>query len=421
MRTSAWIQRVLLICLLAGAMLAPLFVPGLRPTDFALRTMQRDLDRVADENAADHLRKIATFGEPAIPIVVGELASSYPPRSAAAYRVLNEELAKWRSLPPVDSSRRVAVLGRELAAHQPQMSSTPAAGAARLAMEILNWPVDRQAIDAVRLLADCRRVVGQQPVREPEQPPAAVPAEQVATAEEIGDDGPRLPSLPAPPTDAVAGSTSFSLSDESDSPGSETGPVRMALGDDPAAGGDDLPPVISGSASTEVASGGQPAGSQRFSLSDDASGDGQVAGPEPSLTANHLPPLDLRNFDDVEVMRHLHSDVHRYANAAHDELLRRGFTESHMQLAQQLFHRDPAIRQQLAFRLPNLADVDARPWLLQLSHDPHPSVRRAVIALLATSSDPQLHERLRQLEFEESDPALLEQVRNLLTDQRVMR
>ena len=388
MLPMTWMQRALLVSLLAAAMLAPLLIPGLRPSDFALRALQRQLQQATDEEAAVRLRQIAAFGEEAISVLVAELASPYPPRADEAYRVLHEQLRQWQSLPPATGSRRIARLAHELAVHQPRMSAPAASAAARLAGEILVWPIDRHAIDATLLLADCRTVVGDQPSSLPEV--AEAPAAAVSASE--GDSGPRLPTLPPPPEDAIVGAI--------------------------AAEDAGLPPVVSSNASSAAPSAAVPSSaSPRFSLTDDSTEPVEAG----DARSDFGPVVDLRSLTEVDVMRHLHHDNHRVAIAATDELLRRGFTELHLQLAMQLFHPHPRIRQQLANRLPTLPNIDARPWLMQLSHDPAAEVRRVVIALLATSSDPELHRRLQQLELEETDAALLQQVRSMLRDGETVR
>ena len=117
---------------------------------------------------------------------------------------------------------------------------------------------------------------------------------------------------------------------------------------------------------------------------------------------------------DWDVMRQLHADDVATASAAMIELWRRGFKERDFELAAQLFDPAPHVRVRLAESLPELSGVDPRPWLLWLSRDPHPSVRRAAITVIATSADPDLRDRLREIEREESDPEIVQQVQKML-------
>lgn len=48
--------------------------------------------------------------------------------------------------------------------------------------------------------------------------------------------------------------------------------------------------------------------------------------------------------------------------------------------------------------------VAPEPWLLILAKDPAPEVRLAVVTLLATSRDPQLVEKARQIALHDEDP-----------------
>ena len=81
---------------------------------------------------------------------------------------------------------------------------------------------------------------------------------------------------------------------------------------------------------------------------------------------------------------------------------------------------DPQVRLKLSRSVPRIPGIDPRVWLLWLSHDVDPSIRRETAAILATSPDPALKARLRELESEETDESVLRVVRRALEqgDQR---
>jgi hypothetical protein len=102
-------------------------------------------------------------------------------------------------------------------------------------------------------------------------------------------------------------------------------------------------------------------------------------------------------------MRQLHSAEGTEHSAAERELMRRGYTAFRLGVARRLTDPDPAVRRELAELLPQMSGLDARPWLLWLSEDADPSVRRAAAAILATSTDPKLRARWRELRVGEND------------------
>ena len=125
----------------------------------------------------------------------------------------------------------------------------------------------------------------------------------------------------------------------------------------------------------------------------------------PSLT-----PDELKTADSFDLLQRSCSLVEQTASAARAELVRRGFNEVHFDLARRLYSADPAVRKALARNLPGLRSVDAAPWLIQLSRDADPEVRRTAITLMATSGDPLLLEQVARIASKDSDPRIREQV-----------
>jgi hypothetical protein len=90
----------------------------------------------------------------------------------------------------------------------------------------------------------------------------------------------------------------------------------------------------------------------------------------------------VRELADMEVMRLLHHADYGVRFTAEKDLGRRGYTRDHLPLAKQLVHPDPRERRKLAEQLPRLANIDPRPWLLQLAEDDDLDVRRTAAGIL---------------------------------------
>jgi hypothetical protein len=112
-------------------------------------------------------------------------------------------------------------------------------------------------------------------------------------------------------------------------------------------------------------------------------------------------------LDVIELFNHLHAGRPQ-ATAARAELDRRGFSPRQIDVGEHLVSPDAAERLQWIEWLPGIRGVDARFWLLRLSHDPNPHVRRAAVGLLATDRDPEVVRRLQRVVVEDPD----ERIRN---------
>jgi len=96
------------------------------------------------------------------------------------------------------------------------------------------------------------------------------------------------------------------------------------------------------------------------------------------------------------------------ASAAAAELHRRGFSLREIELGKHLTSPDAAERAQHLATLPS-AGIAVKPWLMYLSGDPDAEVRRAAVAIMATSNDPELKAKLRELAITDADETVREQ------------
>lgn len=90
------------------------------------------------------------------------------------------------------------------------------------------------------------------------------------------------------------------------------------------------------------------------------------------------------------------------ASAAAAELHRRGFSLREIEIGKHLTSSDAAERTRYTEMLPS-AGIAVKPWLLYLSGDPDAEVRRAAVAIMATSNDPELRAKLRDLAITDPD------------------
>ena len=138
---------------------------------------------------------------------------------------------------------------------------------------------------------------------------------------------------------------------------------------------------------------------------------GQPSNEYPS--AQNEKRVDLGRLPDRVLFDLLHDDSYRQSKSARAQLVQRGFSDEELQLAEMLGDPDPQQRLRLADRLQR-ARVDPHRWWMWLSADSEPEVRRATIAILGTTSDPKLEQRLRRMELEEDNEMVKHQIRQIL-------
>lgn len=85
------------------------------------------------------------------------------------------------------------------------------------------------------------------------------------------------------------------------------------------------------------------------------------------------------------------------------ELRRRGFSQRELELGEHLTSNDPQERRRFARELPSLDVTESMPWLLRLCRDEDAEVRLIAVTIMATTNDPAVQERLRQLSIDDVD------------------
>ncbi len=400
--------------LIAGTLCAVAFC-YLRPFDlYLLTSWEAELSTLADEDVEVRLEQIAALGERGLPALVAALHSERQIVAQNAAAALQRKLAELELRSRDESSRIVAGLARELAARSKHPGPHSGSASTRLATRFLLWPIDRNSIDGERLVADCELII-----RAAKLSPRSLVAEQVDerldAQESLVSNGSELrPAEVAMPI--AAGSLPIELTnapplppqtarDSTELPATATAELRDLVPTQTPRTLDTLPSLAADGAATRKST--QPLGVEaRWSIA--PPNDTAFSPSGPTARPN------FRAMADLDVMRKLVSRDESLAREAVDELYRRGFQTKHFRLAELLVDPDPNVRLQLIQRLPQVSGIDSRPWLLWLSRDQDPVVRKAAVTVIATSSDPALQQRVSELANEETDDEVLRAVRQIL-------
>ena len=406
---------------------------------------RRQLDTVPDDQAGILLRQVAELGEPGIPVMVEALGSRRESVARAGKRTLLEQLDGWQILRAGSSSPKLATLADALAERVERFGPTARNDAADLAARILHWPLDSHAVDRRRVIAACERVFRAAAVRGGVAPRTGLSVGHLPPVGRPDTLRPGLPWAHRQPSAQEPADFGTSLVDLSRLPGGglpiesfsqPAAPQRAGttlLGDTPAQRPRRLPVPrfarrLDGWGQLDrsaVAPGGSTATPDPESAADrppPVPNTGRAMSlSEPADACPGSPPGSFWETETIRLMQWLESRDQPTAAAARAELIRRGFTEVHLELARRLFDPDPRLRKELARLLPGVQSVDAVPWLWWLSRDPDPEVRLVAIGLIATTGDATLLEQLEQAAREDPDPRIRQQARRIAEQRNVQR
>ncbi|MBP89218.1 MAG: hypothetical protein CMJ64_21295 [Planctomycetaceae bacterium] len=333
-----------------------------------------------------------------------------------AFELLQTYLDEQELVSADESSPRIAAMASVLGQHSERRGPFAADSSIKLATRLLLWPTARRGTDNEQLVADCETVI------------RTLAVDKTATAEQGGSSVVTIqyrefktpPIVSADALDLPGGGLMTELAEIPALPRAEYnlldndfGPLntvepqpfypvatRNILGM-PAETSDTLPSQQSLGNAMPLPR--PPAGLDL--LRDE---------PTPPKRQQAAPPQQLAERSDLEVMQQLAVGTPHAVQAALTELTRRGFRPRDLSLAERLVNPDPSVRLELANTLPQLSRIDSRPWLIWLSSDPDPLVRRSAVSIIATGDDPALFDHLRQVEQIETDDEVLRLIRRVL-------
>lgn len=423
---SARRNRWWVIVLMAAGLLPAAIWLRERPTQLLARHWSEQLATTPDALVPVQLAQLAELGEAGMPVIVGALAHQRPSIAEAAAGTLHRQLDQWQRLPVRDSSPRVGQLARELAARVEEWPPGPRGVAGDLARRIVRWPSTSDATGKAQRILDCERVLRA----------SSWVAQDPAKAANVADDRMPRESIQQPfdtarggSGDAVELTASLASGQPPADPATETPPsprivLGTTVGEHRPAGQPSLLdrwPVIAELPKSDVEAG-QHDDLLAMTVPSFVDTADQAQAPRPAADVDVDPhrsphgavPEPRRVWDpdatpDGDVRRLLHdhdvADRHGWETA----LRQRGFGPAEIAVARMVASPDVATRRQLAQALSRWP-VNPSRWLIVLSHDSDPEVRRAVISQMATAQDPALYRRLLEMEQVEADESVRRQL-----------
>lgn len=374
----------------------------------------RQLATVPDDQAAALLARIAELDQDGIPLLVDAMGSHREAVASGARRVLAERQQRWENLPWCEAAPRLLVLAESLAARGEGLPPTARREARRIAAWILRWRPAQSTPERPRMVAACEAIlkwpdggpgeaaVGAMPPPFLEQPDTPVrPAPSMEDLARLPGGG--LPVGVVPGRAAAGASGQDARSDTMGGTGTaDRGQMPHSPGD--ARAGEPAMPRPNSPAT--LAKGGLAEASRLPRPGITPAERGPPAGPA-------IDPRELERAHTLDLMRRLRTSGGDATAQIRAELVRRGFSEVHLELARRLFDPDPRARLELARRLPGLQSVDAEPWLVWLCEDEDAEVRAAAMALLATTGDPALLRRIERMAETDGDARVRRQAERL--------
>ncbi|HET6884423.1 MAG TPA: HEAT repeat domain-containing protein [Pirellulales bacterium] len=354
-----------------------------------------ELAAASGEEAQGPLTYLMTLRRPGITVVVRALASPNVATRELAYGMLSEELARCETAPGPEAGLRLADLAGALAENAGSLSPPSLPRVRHLSMRILALSKDLPGDDHTTLIACCQRVLAAcVPPREPPRPSGAalqmVPRHQSGAAQRLAQTS---SSGHGPPSNAL----DFAL----------LAAPKLARADAPGIAVYAEPGLFrpnDAAALVAKATGGHQTGGQQVDLAAYTHVADAPRSEDDALAARQR----VRGLDVIDVFSQL-NESGPVAAAARAELAARGFSPRQIEVGQHLVSPHAAERLQWAEWLPGIRGVDARFWLLRLSHDPNAEVRRAAVGLLATDRDPEVVRRLQRVVVEETDDRIRDQ------------
>lgn len=397
---STWVRWSLLALL--SLLAAWLAAPGMR-AGLAWH-WNRQLDRTPVAEWPVKLRRLLALGEPGLYRVACRVGDHRQELAEEAGEALHEQLDAWQIDDPSLAAARMTLLASTLAEQVESWSPQARDIAASLARRMLNMRFEAEHGDTRDLLVSCERVLRH-----------SVPLERAVARDVVVTDrtAPLVPS-PAevrPPLNYLVENVSPPL------PGGGL-PVLPPL-DGPL----DDPPVLAEESTPEASPAEGPRLEEPRRLVLEV-GPVRRSQPEPNESTDSGEPDVVANKpaassagdvpETIRLVMLLHAGDGEQVSRAHLELRAQGFSSHQIEVVKRLFDPDPQVRQQSARALPGVRGMNAKPWLLWLTRDENADVRLVAIGLLATSRDPELTARMREIANDDADSRVRRQAERYL-------
>lgn len=342
----------------------------------------------SNDETRESLDRLLTLGPSGTAAAVRALGAPLPLTRDLAYRALVEELNRCEQrLSHTAAGLRLGDMAQALAGQMQHVPDGERARAEALAMKIVALAEGVPLADRGGVIASCQRVLAAR-----QEKPRPARSVSLAPLRMVPVPRPRIAGKKPPPTTHEKPSAQLDLA--------RFLPPALTRADaqTPAE-----PGLLRANHAVALASRPQTSRPsekrepiQVAAFTDDA-GDSQSADEASRSVREQARQLDL-----IELFNQLHAGQ-PLAIAARAELDARGFSPRQIEVGEHLVSPDAAERLQCIEWLPGIRGVDARFWLLRLSHDPNGEVRRAAVGLLATDRDPEVVRRLQRVVVEDSD------------------
>ncbi|MCH7728474.1 MAG: HEAT repeat domain-containing protein [Planctomycetes bacterium] len=361
---------------------------------------KRDTDSLTVSKMIDRLKVVARSGGTAVLLLVYAMTDSREPIVDAASLELRGLMDRWQTLDDEAASRNVANLAHHLAMRGKLLSPSGRRAAANLATQILLWPLNSRKVDGAQVVLDCESVLRAYvaiPRREATVRPDRV--NRIRVEASIQHPGVRkenarllealsqIPPLPpveyAPPVSSQKVIVDPPPSQETANRSRLITPRILDLDADP--------------------SSSEPKSFQPLQTA-------PIRQLPVELNQRAQTPEQLANLSLIDVMRQLHAEDPKLADAAEAALEQQGLSATERMIALRLTDPDPIVRRELARRLPRIGGVEPTEWLMWLTRDSNALVRAEAISILGTSRDPQIRDTVRRILEREGDPRILQRV-----------
>lgn len=357
------------------------------------------------------LAQTARFGDDGWASVAALVGDTTPETAVAAGTFLVKQLPAWRHLEAAERQRRLRIVAHTLAHAQP--AEVPAALywsrtlATRMGDEVAQ---DRGAV-AAEILANCHAVLRR-----------TGGAEKLAARRASHTDAPRdwwddLPAAAAELPLPLLGEAAADPAARDDAPQARRGDefahraqpqLVPAEAPQPLTAAPDAAPLRLRNPPQRGDRPSSRSASARVLAHDDvAVVPADAAPPVDAATAPAGEPSSesqtwFRGAEGLRPFAAQHAPDSLAAAAAVDGLRRAGWSDFEIELGRQATAPQPALRRRLAEMLPRLSGTDPRQWLVWLSYDEDAEVRGTAVTWMASTGEPTMLGRVRQLA--ETDP-----------------